>query len=371
MSDEFGVTHGFERYLKLWQYRPAAPAPAASTPGPGAWLDRKVQRWYWRHMFPRRNRAQHVNQHIRTLLRATPEPFFLYAIYWDMHLPYAAQERHAARWLPAGMSVEQARRVNRDALQYLAGHTPMSEEDFAVLRAFYDGALVSLDAEIGDLVAWLRQRGILDRTVLIITSDHGENIGDHGLMSHAYSLHDTLIHVPLIVRYPERCPAGQRVASQVQLTDLFPTLLEVLGLDLPAVRQHLHGVSLLAPVPDPLTERLAYAEMLGPHPSVASLNRRTGVPEDTPRPAFDRALRCLRTPTTKMIWASDGNHALYDLRQDPHETTNLVAREPKLAQEYLELLAAWRPPAGAPPTTPPPPMDPDMRQRLRDLGYLA
>ena len=49
---------------------------------------------------------------------------------------------------------------------------------------------------------------MLDRTLLIITSDHGENIGDHGLMSHAYSLHDTLIHVPLIVRYPELFPPG-------------------------------------------------------------------------------------------------------------------------------------------------------------------
>ena len=57
-------------------------------------------------------------------------------------------------------------------------------------------------------MAWLRQRGTLDRTLLIITSDHGENIGDHGLMSHAYSLHDTLIHVPLIVRYPLSSPLG-------------------------------------------------------------------------------------------------------------------------------------------------------------------
>lgn len=372
MSDEFGVTHGFERYLKLWQYRHTMPAPSgATTSGMGTWIDQRLQRWYWRHVFSRRNRAQHVNQHIRTLLAQTPEPFFLYAIYWDPHLPYAAQDQHASRWLPSGMTLSQGRRVNRDPLRYMTGQTPMSEEDFAVLRAFYDGALASLDAEIGTLVSWLRQREILDHTMLIITSDHGENIGDHGLMSHAYSLHDTLIHVPLVVRYPELFPPGQRVAQQVQLTDLFPTVLDALGLGLPDVRQELQGVSLLAPPADAPTERLAYAELLAPHPSMASLNRRSGTPEGTPHPAFDRALRCLRTPTTKMIWASDGHHALYDLRQDPHELTNLAAAEPKLATEYLDLLEAWRPPAGPPPLTPAPPMDAELRQRLRDLGYLA
>src|SRR5262249_4990636 len=152
---------------------------------------------------------------------------------------------------------------------------------------------------------------------------------------------------------------------------LFPTVLDVLGLDLPMVRQELQGTSLLASPAEAPAERLAYAELLAPHPSMASLNRRTGAPEGTPRPTFDRALRCLRTPTTKMICASDGTHALYDPRQDPHELTNLVAAEPKLATEYLDLLEAWRPPAGESPMTPAPPMDPELRQRLRDLGYLA
>jgi arylsulfatase A-like enzyme len=330
-----------------------------------------MQQWYWRHIFPQRNCAQHVNRHIRALVSRTPEPFFLYAIYWDMHLPYAARESDATRWLPAGVTFSQAQQVNRDSLKYMAGQIPMSEEDFAVLQACYDGALASLDAEIGALVAWLRQRGMLDRTLLILTSDHGENIGDHGLMSHAYSLHDTLIHVPLIVRYPELFPPGQLISQQVQLTDLFPTLLDVLGLNVPRVRHELQGVSWLAPTPDAVEERLAYAEMLAPHPSIASLNRRTGSPEHTPHPAFDRALRCLRTPTTKVIWASDGNHALYNLRLDPHETTNLYTQEPQLAKEYLDLLEAERPPVGTPPLSPAPPMDAAMRQRLRDLGYLA
>jgi hypothetical protein len=79
----------------------------------------------------------------------------------------------------------------------------------------------------------------------------------------------------------------------------------------------------------------------------------------------------LRTPATKVVWASDGNHALYDLRLDPQETTNLYTQEPQRAKEYLDLLEAGRPPAGTSPLPPAPPMDAAMRQRLRDLGYLA
>jgi arylsulfatase A-like enzyme len=369
MTDEFGVTHGFDQYLKLWQLWRTLPDTVSS--GPRMHLAKVLNRLYWRYLFPRRNRARDLHRHIRTLLARTPEPFFLYAVYWDMHLPYTPRSPHTTRWLPSEVDARRVQQVNRNHLTYLTDQTSMSEEDFVILRALYDSALASIDEEIGMFVAALRQQGLLDRTLLIITSDHGENIGEHGLMSHAYSLHDTLIRVPLIIRYPECFPAGQRVAQQVQLTDLFPTVLDVLQLDVPEVRQELQGVSLLAPLADVPEQRLAYAEMLAPHPSMIALNRRSGLPEDTPHPAFDRALRCLRTRDTKLIWASDGNHALYDLHQDPYETVNRFTTDPERATTLLEILEAWHPPNGVSLLAPTPTMNNDIRQRLRDLGYLA
>lgn len=370
MSDEFGVTHGFEHYGRLWQYRPNAPAPTGS--GWGDWLNRRLNRWYGRYVFPRRNRAPHVNRHLQAQLARIPEPFFGYVIYWDMHLPYAATPAHLARWLPPGVTLAQAAAVNRDPWRYITGDLPMSDEAFAILRACYHAALASLDAALGTLLAWMRQRGLLERTLLIVTSDHGENIGDHGLMSHAYSLHDTLLHVPLLVRYPLFFPPGQRVRQQVQLTDLFPTLLDVAALDVPTVRQPLQGTSLLQLPPETATApRLAYAEMLGPHPSMAALNRRTGAPVDIPRPALDRALRCVRTPTTKFIWASDGQHALYDLQADPYETTNRVHLDPQGTAMAMAHLDAWQPARPVVADGVPPVLDDEVRQRLRALGYLA
>jgi hypothetical protein len=100
------------------------------------------------------------------------------------------------------------------------------------------------------------------------------------------------------------------------------------------------------------------------------LNRRVGAPEHTPRAAFDRALRCLRTPSYKIIWASDGQHALYDLRQDPTETTNQCAAEPALTASLLEQLDCWRSPHDSSPAQPAPRIDGEVRQRLRDLGYI-
>ena len=368
MSDEFGVTYGFDTYLKLWQCWPTMPTRVPQAPnGLFSTVMQRLNRFYSRHVFPRRNRAGHVRRYIDTLLTGTPEPFFLYAIFWDMHLPYTPTQRHASRWLPAGVTLDQAKHINRNHLRYFAEQVTMSAEDFTILHACYDAALASIDEEIGALVAHLRQRGILDRTILIITSDHGENIGEHGLMSHAYSLHDTLIRVPLIIRYPEYFTPGQRITQQVQLTDVFPTLVDLLQLDVPKIRQELQGVNLLA---QPGEERLAYAEMLAPHPSIQSLNRRVGAPAHTPRPAFDRALRCLRTPACKIIWSSDGQHILYNLRQDPGETTNRFSDEPALASTLLELLDSWYPPHSIPLPQPAPDIDTEVRQRLRDLGYI-
>jgi arylsulfatase A-like enzyme len=188
-------------------------------------------------------------------------------------------------------------------------------------------------------------------------------------MSHAYSLHDTLIRVPLIVRYPDCFAKGQRVLHQVQLTDVVPTLLDILQLDRPDVRDELQGISLLE-TPLSVDERPAYAEMVAPHPSIPALNRRAGLPEETPQPDLDRALRCLRTPEHKFIWASDGHHALYDLRRDPQEQTNRYAEEAQLAATLEQALMAWQPPTGVPLSPPQPEMPPDVQQRLRALGYI-
>jgi len=369
MSDEFGTTYGFDTYLKMWQYWPTLPATAAARSRRWIRFAHRLNRVYTHYAFPKRNRARHVNQSLYNLLDHVREPFFGYVIYWDTHLPYYAHGAHGTRWLPPGVDLEHALQVDRNHLAYHTGQLSMTEEDFEILRACYDGALASIDEEIGCLVNRLQKRDILDRTMLIVTSDHGENIGDHRLMSHAYSLHDTLIHVPLIIRSPECFPRGERATSHVQLTDVFPTILDALQLEVPEVRAELQGESLLGDQ-TVAANRLAYAEMLAPHPSISALNRRAGLPEDTPQPQHDRSLRCIRTLDSKFIWSSDGQHTLYDLRQDPAETINLYLEQPETAAVLEKHLMSWQPPTELPLSAPELHMDEDVRLRLRDLGYI-
>lgn len=139
---------------------------------------------------------------------------------------------------------------------------------------------------------------------------------------------------------------------------------------MPEVRAELQGASLLREQDD-AAERWTYAEMLSPHPSIRALNRRAGLPEDTPHPLHDRSLRCIRTLDSKFIWASDGQHALYDLHLDPFGTTNVYPEQPEAAAVLEKHLMSWQPPAGLPLTAPELHMDEDVRQRLRDLGYIA
>lgn len=127
--------------------------------------------------------------------RAPTRPFFAFLNYYDAHRPYDPPPPFD-RMFGGG------------------------EEE----RDKYDGAMAYIDAEIGRLTAALRSRGELDRTLLVITSDHGELFGEHGLWEHTSNLYYKLLHVPLIVRWPGRVPARRVVGAEVSLRDLAATL---------------------------------------------------------------------------------------------------------------------------------------------------
>src|SRR5262249_43997675 len=110
----------------------------------------------------------------------------------------------------------------------MSGTTPMNAEDFDRLGRLYDGEVSYTDHCIGEVIDGLRASKLLDETMLIVTSDHGENLGDHGLMSHMFSVHDSILRVPLIVRYAGGEHRGTESAL-VQTVDIFPTIVSVLG----------------------------------------------------------------------------------------------------------------------------------------------
>lgn len=283
--------------------------------------------------------AGDANRHVMewiTDCQDSGAPFFIFINYVETHLPYTPPRPYAARYLDRKEARTKAKKVNKDPYAYIAGKVQMGPEDFEILGALYDGELSYLDSRIHQLSDFLARLGILDKTLVIITSDHGENIGDHRLMDHVFCLYDTLLHVPLIVRYPKVFLPGSRIPEQVQTTDIMPTVLDILGLSGEGTGE-MAGRS-LAPTtrerqPDPsafaISEHSLFPLVL------SSLNGRNFAFDAS---VYARRMRSIRTRKFKYIQASDGRVELYNLETDPGERNNLIGRQPEKAAEFKAIL---------------------------------
>jgi arylsulfatase A-like enzyme len=296
------------------------------------------------------------------------KPFFLLLFYMETHLPYHGGT-YARSFLPAGETVQAARRVDPLPTNYYLGQRTMDEASMAALRGLYDAEIARTDARIGQLVAALKRQGLYENTLLVVTADHGDNFGEHGLLGHDHCLYDTLLRVPLVLSYPALLDGGTVVDAQVQLHDLVPTCLELAGVPLdraPGVWPYSLLPARIAEHPRPWTFAERYCP---PRERLERLAQAHRGFDPTP---FLRDQQAVRTAEFKYIRASDGSHELYDLAQDPDELHNLAERQPDLAARYAALiderLGDLESAAGAP--THEIESDPSMLERLRGLGYI-
>ncbi len=148
-------------------------------------------------------------------------PFFLFVNLFDAHGPYEPPPGWKDRF--RGADEQDVERAAYDALETgrAEDYTPAQ---IALARRLYDEAIAYTDDEVGRFVDALRERGLLDDTVLVVTSDHGEAFGEHGSLHHGQDLYDETTHVPLVLRYPRAAPAGRRVAEVVTLRDVAATI---------------------------------------------------------------------------------------------------------------------------------------------------
>lgn len=320
--------------------------------------------------------ADFTNRHIRWWFRTMFNPhraFFLFINYREPHFPYRPPEPYRTRFLRhINHQVEKARHVTT-VRRLASGSQPAPLIHFdqttrEVLNDLYDAEIAYLDAKIGELVEELRDRQLLDNTVVIVTSDHGENIGDHELFGHQFCSYETLLHVPLIVRYPRAFPSGMSVAQRVSLVDVMPTLIELLDLETSTIQVALPGQSWVGSSLAVPRERGILAEYAAPLGKLPEYEKGT---QPVDKRYFTRDLKSLYSRGLKFIWASDGRHELYDLSQDPEETQNLSLQFPDkaraLAAELQQRLATMEP-IGRPEAVES--MDEATHHELRALGYL-
>jgi arylsulfatase A-like enzyme len=174
-----------------------------------------------RDLFGRRSAAQ-INQHALRWIDRGRQPFFLFLNYMDVHDPYRPPEPYLHRYTnmrhPGSRASE-----HWDWFEHLSPQQRQGAVDA------YDGAINYVDDQIHQLMQDLRQRGLDRNTLVVITSDHGESFGEHGLMTHGNALYRELIHVPVILWQPGKIPAGEKIDAPVSLTSLPATLLEETG----------------------------------------------------------------------------------------------------------------------------------------------
>jgi len=272
--------------------------------------------------------------------------FFLFLHTYETHAPYtprpdilAGFESGYAGPLPPETSEDLIDRINR-------GEVEISEADKAHIIATYDAEIRSMDASFGDFVASLEAKGLLDNTILIFTSDHGEEFGEHELMAtHSHALFREQVHVPLIVRLPGGRLGGRRAGDLVRSIDIAPTVFALLGIDRPP---SFEGASLV-----PLMR---------------------GRP--LPAPVFSISQRDMLETYRRDFWSiTDGRWKLYkgllfDLAADAGETRDVSAFHPDIKALYRRRALRLLPPENLRTGIEPVRMSQDLKKRLEALGYL-
>ena len=248
---------------------------------------------------------------------------------------------------------------------YMARRFEMSEDELAILKSWYAGAIAYMDFRLGQLIQSLKDARAYEDTLIIVTADHGENFGEHHLAYHMFCLYESLIHVPLIMSWPAGMPHGRRVPGLVSLTDVVPTLVELLQLE--GAGDDLQGTSLVTFDSRQYHDHV-FAEFGRPHYMLKRLQSR--FPGDD-FSLFDKGLRCIRTEQFKLIVGSDGSEEFYDLATDPEEICNLSSKQPNVAAELRATLANW---SGSTknfnPVAKAPEENESVRRSLEKLGYF-
>ncbi len=225
MSTKVGLARGFQHYQ---EYRVSARQlflSSAVLRRLGYWP--RLRSVLGRYDTVNRKRAPMANAELLTWLdtRKESRPFFAFVNYMDAHEVYLPPAPFRRRFGPDTARRNQMTRYGLGGLGFRLGKTAMTPAQVLAEKNAYEESIASLDHHIGALFDSLEARGVLDNTVVIVTSDHGEHFGEHRKWEHANTLYPQLLHVPLLIRAPGRAPAGVRVREFVSLRDVAATVL--------------------------------------------------------------------------------------------------------------------------------------------------
>ena len=341
VSRAFGMDRGFAHYVE--EKGPVQLLKPGEKPDPNARVD--IENTF---ALARRWLVEHRN-----------ERFFLFIHTYEPHTPYT--RRDFARAMDAGavgpvFTIEFLRPLQ-------TGEIVLSGAEVEYVKALYDGGILHADRHVGAFVSFLEAVGLKDRTLVVVTSDHGEELNDHypgNTGDHGHSLRDPLLLVPLILYHPSQRYPVSEVVAQVRLIDVMPTIAELLGVP---IDRPIDGKSLIPLMTGAETEnRLALTAHSKKGPP------RIGIRHG----GFKYVISTGNDVSYPKLKPAPPSRQLYDLTADPLEKTNLAAVKPELAAVMSKALEdAYASFAKPVEFTTPDVADQALLERLKSLGYVG
>ncbi len=338
----YGLDQGFDSYVDT-------PGQAVRQRPFGLSVSQRLGGWRMRRLLESNERYSLLAWEVNDMALRWLEPrrerrFMLFLNYMEAHEPYLP----LPAWRYAFPRAWERHDFDRGPIRERARAILADERDRLVDA--YDASLLSLDHELRLLFERLEEWGLLDRTLVVVTSDHGESFGEHNEIGHCNNVYQPEVHVPLLVREPGQL-VGRRVREPAHLVDVMPTLLARARLPAPP---GLQGVDLSG------GERVL--------PLVAFMGRYLDLVRKHPR-FYDRTHSAVLRERWKLVSHSSGERELYDLDADPAERDDQAGSQPEIAAQLEAELERFEREATPRFVRDGAGVDPEALERLRRLGY--
>lgn len=304
------------------------------------------------------------------------QPFMLYFNYYDLHSKYGAREPYRSKYVTKEDEKILTEMGDRFSLHFreMNREAQVTKEQIQTMRNLYKAKMAMIDENIGKVVDNLKKNSLMDNTVLFITSDHGDTLGDHTYPSfhHQFSIYNALTRIPLIIYSPKLKSYAKRVkAPLIQNIDIFPTILDFCGIDRSAHVVSSPAVSLAGYISgnrDKNPRDYAISMYEAPKKFVDWNKKFVNL-------AYIRKLLAIQDERHKIIFSDDERIELYDIISDPQEQKDISDKFPqiceKLKGEFYKILEVY---GGANQDYASSNFSPEeearIKAKLKSLGYL-
>lgn len=342
---ERGYNRGMDQFEEAYRIRPSK-----------HYLSSMMRDWhavkqtFITGVFGHDNYTLYKKNKLKQFIRRSDQPFFAFVNFKTAHHPYNPPRPYKSFYdddlsRPPMEFFEQAismlgrepqshNSADIDRIREISQNYPIitdeispTEEEIKIVQKWYDGAIRYLDKQVGEIIQLLERDNIKNNTTLIITSDHGDLFGEHGLEKHQYSLYDSLIRIPLII---DTANTGPQIHSEpVSLIDLYPTIRELIGESASSSTV----ASSLLPLEEETTHQYLYSEV--DRKPVEPIRRRHPEFENS---CYNGPVQSVRSDKYKLILYDNKDPELYNWQKDPSEKNNQYYNMRDTAEELRRKL---------------------------------